>query len=113
MKCRYCEKTFTTSRTQPLFMACDAIVCSATCSAKRIKSIIRIDPKLDNSISWVIDKNLTDSSIPLSTDDPLSMDVPLPTKREIYASEPVLNNQLLLLTIAKHIISRICIICLE
>ena len=60
--CGHCGKIIFSLPGDKLYRTCDAYVCNPICQRERVAAISKIDPNMDNPLSWTYDLSSKSSS---------------------------------------------------
>ena len=64
-ECGHCGKPIYPTLGQKLYRTCDAYVCNTKCQKERVIAISKIDPKMENPLTWKYDISKNDIPIPM------------------------------------------------
>ena len=63
--CGHCGKTISPKPGDKLYRTCDAYVCNSICQKERVIAISKLDPRMDNPLSWTQDLSCKTTVAPM------------------------------------------------
>lgn len=61
--CGHCGKNIITKPGDKLYRTCDAYVCNTICQKARVLAIAKLDPRMENPLSWTQDLSTSPSNM--------------------------------------------------